>query len=75
MTKKQVDNFKEGKITPCCQLKAEVSRRRKKIQELKHRVALVGAKYPNNVFTIDLPIEGSLQCITLCTSVRNYIAH
>ena len=61
MTKKQVDNFREGKVTPCCELSAEVSKRRKKIPELKYRVLLKGAKYPNDVFTIKLPIEG--ECV------------
>ena len=58
VTKKQVDNFREGKVTPCCQLKAHLSGRRKKIPYLSHQVALQGAKYPHNVFTIDLPAEG-----------------
>ena len=58
MTKKQVDNFREGKLIPCCQLKAEFSGRRKKIPRLSHQVKLEGAKYPHDVFTIDLPAEG-----------------
>ena len=66
MTKKQVDNFREGKVTPYCELSAEVSKRRKKIPELKHRVFLKGAKYPNDVFTIKLPIEGK------CVIVYSY---
>ena len=32
--------------------------RRKKIPLLSHQVKLEGAKYPHNVFTIDLPAEG-----------------
>ena len=32
--------------------------RRKKIPLLNHRVKLEGAKYPHDVFTIDLPAEG-----------------
>ena len=59
MTKKQVDNFREGKLTPCCQLKAQVVGRRKKIPYISHQVTLEGAKYPHNVFTIDLPAEGT----------------
>jgi hypothetical protein len=58
VTKKQVDNFRPGKSIPCCQLKAEVSGRRKKIPQLSHQVELKGAKYPHNMFTIDLPAEG-----------------
>ena len=59
VTKKQVDNFREGKLTPCCQLKAQVVGRRKKIPYLSHQVMLEGAKYPHNVFIIDLPAEGT----------------
>ena len=59
VTKKQVDNFKEGKATPCCQLLAEVSAR-KEVPTMKHQVNLKGAKYPNNVFVICLPAEGNL---------------
>ena len=59
VTKKQVDNFKEGKLTPCCQLLAEVtSERETNIPTLKHRVSLKGAKYPNDVFLINLPSKG-----------------
>ena len=59
VTKKQVDNFRGGKLTPCCQIKAEVSCRRKKIPQLKHRVSINGTKTPNDFFTIDLPVQGS----------------
>ena len=58
MTRKQVDNFREGKLTPCCQLLAEVSGKKKKIPTLKHQVNLKGAKYPNDVFVINLPARG-----------------
>ena len=58
VTKKQVDNFREGKATPCCQLLAEVSGKRKKVPSLRHQIALKGAKYPNDVFTLKLPVEG-----------------
>ena len=60
VTKKQVDNFKEGKSTPCCQLLAEVSAKKKKVPILKRQVNLKGAKYPNNVFVISLPAGGKL---------------
>ena len=60
VTKKQVDNFRERKLTPCCQLKAEVSQKRENIPTLKHRVSLTGARYPNNAFTLDLPTECKL---------------
>ena len=59
VTKKQVDNFREGKLTPCCQLKAEVSGRRKKIPILSHRVLLQGARRPYNFFTLELPVNGN----------------
>ena len=62
MTKKQVDNFREGKLTPCCQLKAEVSERRKKIPVLNHRVLLQGARRPYNFFTLELPVNGKVAC-------------
>jgi hypothetical protein len=64
VTKEQVDNFREGKLTPCCQLKAQVVGRRKKIPQLSHQVKLEGAKYPHNVFTIDLPAQGMYQSNT-----------
>jgi hypothetical protein len=57
VTKKQVDNFREGKLTPCCQLLAEVSGK-KKVQTLKHQINLRGAKYPNDVAVINLPAGG-----------------
>ena len=60
VTKKQVDNFKEGQLTPCCQLLAEVSARKKEVPVLKHQVNLKGAKYPHNVFVISLPAGGKL---------------
>jgi hypothetical protein len=40
VTKKQVDNFREGKLTPCCQLLAEVSGKKKEVPTLKHQVNL-----------------------------------
>ena len=54
-----MDNFREGKLTPCCQLLAEVSGKKKKIPTMKHQVKLEGAKYPNDVFLISLPAGGS----------------
>ena len=62
MTKKQVDNFKPGKGTPRCQLSVELTNRRKKISAIKHQISLQGAKFPHNVFTISLPIEGMCTC-------------
>ena len=61
MTKKQVDNFREGKVTPCCQLLAEfeTTEQEKKISKMKYQVNLKGAKYPNDVFLITLPAGGS----------------
>ena len=59
VTKKQVDNFRESKLTPCCQLKAEVSGRRKKIPVLNHQVLLKGAKQSYNFFTLELPARGT----------------
>ena len=58
ITKKQVDNFRGGQLTPCCQLLAKVSGKKKKVPTLKHQVNLEGAKYPNDVFVINLPAEG-----------------
>jgi hypothetical protein len=52
VTKKQVDDFGEGKLTPCCQLVAEVSG---KITTLNYQVKIEGAEYPNDVFVINLP--------------------
>ena len=57
MTKKQVDNFIEGRVTPCCWLKAEF--KGMEVSNLKHQVNIQGAKYPHNIFIIDLPAEGS----------------
>ena len=74
VTKKQVDNFREGKLTPCCQFKAEFFGRRKKIPTLKHQVSLNRAKYPNDVFTIDLPIEGK-QLWLACTAKAGVYFH
>ena len=53
MTKKQVDNFLPGIGIPRCQLKVEFKGMGEKIPILKD-ITLHGAKYPNNVFTIDL---------------------
>ena len=57
MTKKQVDNFREGKLTPCCQLLAEfeITKEEEYIPTLKLRVNLKGAKYPNDIFVINIP--------------------
>ena len=55
VTKKQVDNFRQGKLTPCCQVKAQVLER-ENVQSLKYQVSLQGAKYPYDICTIDLPI-------------------
>ena len=63
VTKKQVDNFREGKLTPCCQLKAEVTGRRKKIPVLNHQVLLKGAKESYNYFTLELPVRGIVYTI------------
>ena len=60
VTKKQVDNFREGKLTPCCQLKAHLSGNRKKIPYLSHQVVLQGAKQPYNFFTLELPVQGTM---------------
>ena len=60
VTKKQVDNFREGKLIPYCQLKAELSGRRKKIPVLNHRILLKGARQPHNFFTLELPVRGMI---------------
>ena len=61
MTKKYVDNFIGGKMIPHCQLNAEFefSEMAKKVSSLKHQVNLSGAKYPHNIFIIDLPAKGT----------------
>ena len=61
-----VDNFREGKATPCCQLLAEVSGKKKNIPTLKHQINLKGAKYPNDVLVINLPAGGTAMMM-LCT--------
>ena len=53
MTKKQVDNFREGKLIPHCQLKAEVIGKKEEVSSLKHNITLLGAKYPHNILTVD----------------------
>ena len=78
VTKKQVDNFREGKLTPCCQLLAEFEStgKKKKIPTLKHRVNLKGAKYPNDVLVINLPAGGSYVHFILATiHVILYVHH
>ena len=59
VTKKQVDNFRVGKMIPRCQLKAEVFGRRRKIPVLNHQFLLQGARQPYNFFTLELPIKGN----------------
>ena len=58
VTKTQVDNFKEGKSTPCCQLLAEMSKKRKKITSIKHRIILKGSKQQGDFILINLPPGG-----------------
>ena len=72
VTKKQVDNFRKGKLTPCCQLTAKVTGKRKKIPQLSHQVKLEGAKYPHDVFTINLPAEGTCQIPTMDSFMHSY---
>jgi hypothetical protein len=67
-----VDNFREGKLTPCCQLKAEVSGRRKKIPVLNHRVRLKGARRPYNFFTLELPINGIGIASDVCIKLYDF---
>ena len=67
VTKKQVDNFREGKLTPCCQLLAQVVSERREIPALRHQVSLKGAKYPNDVFMISLPAKG-IMCACGCNT-------
>ena len=70
MTKKQVDNFRVGKLTPCCQLKAEVTGRRKKIPVLNHQVLLIGAKKSHNFFTLELPVKGTSSNVCIYAGMR-----
>ena len=66
VTKKQVDNFRQGKLTPCCQVKAQVLER-ENVQSLKYQVSLQGAKYPYDICIIDLPIiEGTYNNLNVC---------
>ena len=78
MTKKQVDNFKKGKSIPYCQLKAELSRKRKKQSQprtgLEYQLTLKGAKHPKNIVTIDVPVRGTyMQCIWLENLAGNHM--
>ena len=72
MKKTQVDNFKEGKVTPCCQLKAELSTRKKKIPVLNYQILLQGAKEPYNYFTLELPTEGTIVWFSVYTFIIIY---
>ena len=65
-----MDDFRKGTSIPCCQLRAKVMGRRKKIPRLSHQVKLEGAKYPHDVFTIDLPAEGMH-----CAKIISYTSH
>ena len=58
VTKKQVDKFEQGKLTPCCQLLAAKAPGRK--ENVQYQVNLKGAKYPNDLFVINLPAGGIL---------------
>ena len=61
VTKKQVDNIKEGKLTPHCDLSVTLSaRKKKKVPILKHEVNLQGAKPPYDMFVLILPAGGKL---------------
>ena len=71
MTKKQVDNYREGKLIPCCQLLAELSGKKKKTPIVKH---LRGAKYPNDLFVINLPAGGKLNAQSHCFLIITIIA-
>jgi hypothetical protein len=53
VTKKQVDSFIPGIGIPRCQLKVEFNGKGEKIPVLRD-ITLQGAKYPNNIFTLDL---------------------
>ena len=56
--KKKVDNFKEGKIIPKFQLSAKFIGEEKSC--IEYVVKLLGAKKPNDVFQIDLPVPGMI---------------
>ena len=73
-----MDNFNEEKSIPYCQLLAEMSRRRKKITSIKHRITLKGSKQQGDFILINLPQGGEctvyvhvvseLHCIITCTA-------
>ena len=54
VTKKQVDNFKTGKRIPSCKLRAErmFDSSSGRVPKLEHRMKLVGAQYPFDMFNI-----------------------
>ena len=64
VAKKYVDSFEPGKAFPRCQLRVEakISRKKRKISSLTHQVNLKGAKFPNNILTLELPPKG-MACI------------
>ena len=49
-------------MTPCCQLLAESYGKTEEIPTMKHQVSLNGAKYPHDVFVINLPTGGIYTC-------------
>ena len=67
MTKRQVDNYREGKLIPHCQLKAEYCGKGKEVSALKHQVVLEGAPHPHNVLVIDLPAAKGIPFLSLST--------
>ena len=59
ITKDQVDYFVPGSQVPSCQLYVEWTKQQEQPVQLIHRVKLLGAKGPNNVFFIRLPAPQS----------------
>ena len=60
VTKQQVDSYKPGKLPPCCQLHiTKISLGTMILATVYHKVKLIGAKRPHDVFTIVLPLQGT----------------
>ena len=56
-----MDRYEPGKHTPCLHLKIDfvISGRIRRLPPLKHIVNLLGARYPHDLFVIDLPARGT----------------
>ena len=58
VTKQQIDDYTPGKAVPCCTLLAEYQAEpNKAVKRVQHRVELIGAEDPFDMFVLDLPAE------------------